>query len=98
MPHLQKNDVIAFLRDSKERFATRYGVRRIGLFGSVARDRASQASDLDVVVEMESPTFDRYMDLKFELEDRFGVQVDLVLSDTVKDRLRPVIERETVYA
>lgn len=98
MPHLQKNDVIAFLRDSKERFATRYGVRRIGLFGSIARDRASQASDLDVVVEMESPTFDRYMDLKFELEDRFGVQVDLVLSDTVKDRLRPVIERETVYA
>jgi uncharacterized protein len=98
MPDLRKEDVIAFLRDSKERFAEHYGVRRIGLFGSVARERVSQTSDLDVVVEMESPSFDRYMDLKFELEDRFGVQVDLVLSDTVKDRLRPIIERETVYA
>ena len=55
-------------------------------------------SDLDVLVEMSEPTFDRYMDLKFELEEAFGASVDLVLSDMVKERLRPIIEQEVVYA
>ena len=98
MPQLKKDEIIDYLRNSKQRFAREYGVRRIGLFGSVVSGRSTEANDLDVLVDMEAPTLDRYMDLKFELEDRFGVQVDLVLSDSVKDRLKPVIEQETVYA
>ena len=47
------------------------GVRRLGLFGSCARDEHSQSSDLDFVVEFERKSFDAYMDLKFFLEDLF---------------------------
>ena len=93
-----REEVLAFLKEARDRFARQYGVRRIGLFGSVARDTTCESSDLDILVEMEDPTFDRYMDLKFEIEDHFGVSVDLVLSETVKERLRPIIERETIYA
>jgi len=46
-----------------------------------------------VLVQLDEPTFDHYMDLKFYLEDLFGADVDLVLADTVKPRLRPSIER-----
>jgi hypothetical protein len=53
---------------------------------------------VDVLVEMSDPTFDHYMDLKFELEAALGSAVDLVLTETVKPRLRPVIEREVAYA
>jgi len=92
------DDILAYLRQSRERFAQLYSVRRIGIFGSAARGEAREDSDLDVLVEMSEPTFDRYMDLKFELEDAFGASVDLVLSDTMKERLRPIIEQEVVYA
>ncbi len=92
------NDILAYLRESRERFAQRYTVRRIGIFGSAARGEAGEGSDLDVLVEMAEPTFDRYMDLKFELEEALGAPVDLVLSDTIKERLRPIIEQEVVYA
>lgn len=93
-----KDEALAYLRASAERFARDFGVQRIGLFGSVVRGDASQSSDIDVLVELEAPTFDRYMDLKFDLEKQFGVPVDLVMRETLKERLRPAIERETVYA
>jgi len=38
------------------------------------------------------------MDLKYELEALFGQEVDLVMNDTIKPRLRPVIEKEAIYA
>ena len=95
---VSKDEVLKYLKEARDRFAREYGVRRIGLFGSTARDAPRKSSDVDLLVEMEAPTFDHYMDLKFEIEDHFGVSVDLVLSDTVKKRLRPAIERETIYA
>jgi predicted nucleotidyltransferase len=52
-------DVIDDRRDQLRRL----GVRRLGLFGSVARGEATEASDLDFVVELEPKTFDAYMDL-----------------------------------
>ena len=54
-------------------------------------------SDIDILVELEAPTFDGYMDLKFYLEDLFGRDVDLVMADSVKPRLRPYIAREVQY-
>ena len=93
-----KEEALAYLHEAIRRHAREYGVRRIGIFGSVARGQVSKPSDLDVLVDFENPTFDHYMDLKFELEDRFGISVDLVMAETLKERLRPAIERETLYA
>jgi uncharacterized protein len=76
----------------------RLGVRRLGLFGSAARDEAGPTSDLDFVVELDERTFDRYMDLKLFLEELFACRIDLVLSHSIKPKLRSAILRETVYA
>lgn len=95
---VNKEEALAYLHGAMERHAHEYGVRRIGIFGSVARGQISEPGDLDVLVDFEEPTFDHYMDLKFELEDRFGISVDLVMAETLKERLRPTIERETLYA
>ena len=73
-----------------------FGVRRLGVFGSCARGEATASSDLDFVVELETKSFDAYMDLKFFLEDMFDCSVDLVLEDTIKPRLRPYIMEELV--
>ncbi len=75
-----------------------FGVRSLALFGSAARNQAVETSDLDFLVEFEHKTFDNYMELKFFLEELFGVPVDLVLKDAVKPRLRSAILAEAVYA
>lgn len=76
----------------------KFGVKRIGIFGSFARGEESESSDLDFIVELERETFDDYMDLKFFLEDLFGRKVDLVLPDSIKPRLKPIIMKEVIYA
>lgn len=65
----------------------RYGVKRIGIFGSAARGTATRKSDLDFLVKFEKLTFDSYMDLKFMLERMFGKKVDLVTEETIKPAL-----------
>ena len=94
---IDRQKALNYLTGARERLATSYGVRRIGIFGSVARGTGRDSSDLDVLVDMDNPTFDRYMDLKFEIEDHLGAPVDLVFSSSLKERLRPSIERETIY-
>ncbi len=92
-----RDDVLQCLREHQQALR-RLGVRRLGLFGSIARGEGRGDSDLDFLVELERNSFDAYMDVKFFLEDTFQRPVDLVLADTVKPRLRDVILKETVYA
>jgi len=75
-----------------------FTVCSIGLFGSLVRNEADSESDIDILVDFVEPTFDHYMDLKFYLEKLFSREVDLVTADTVKPRLKNVINREVIYA
>ena len=93
----RRDDILKTLEHHREAIR-RFGARRLGLFGSCARGESTEASDLDFVVEFEIKSFDAYMGLKAFLEDLFGCQVDLVLANTIKPRLRESILDEAVYA
>jgi excisionase family DNA binding protein len=95
---LTREAILTFLEKTKKELYRRFSVQRIGLFGSFARDGAGSRSDVDLLVELEEPTFDHYMELKFFLEEHLNRSVDLVLSDTVKPRLKPLVAREVNYA
>ena len=90
--------ILEQLNQKAEELKQNFSVRSIGLFGSLARNEADSESDIDILVDFGEPTFDHYMDLKFYLERLFGRAVDLVTADTVKPRLKPLIEREVIYA
>ena len=90
--------VIERISGIQRELAEKYTVKRIGVFGSFARGDEKAESDVDIVVELAEPTFDHYMDLKFRLEEVLQRPVDLVLEDSIKKRLKPIIEREVVYA
>ncbi len=92
-----RDEVLMMLVENREALR-RYGVRRLGLFGSIARGESAPFSDLDFLVEFDAKSFDAYMDLKEFLEKLFGCPVDLVLADALKPRLRENILRETVHA
>ncbi|HUO57143.1 MAG TPA: nucleotidyltransferase family protein [bacterium] len=93
----KKEQIFNQLRKERD-FLNKSGVSRIGLFGSTARGNDREKSDLDFLIEMKSPTFDGYMDVKLRLEDLFHRRVDLVLSHRIKPRLREKILAETIYA
>lgn len=78
----------------------RFGVKRLGLFGSYARDEQKKESDVDLLVEFEKgmKTFDNYMDLKFFLEELFGCEVDLVIREALKPQLKPYVMGDIEYA
>ena len=75
----------------------KYGVKRIGLFGSYVQGTADASRDIDLLVELERLTFRDYMGLALFLEDLFEKKVDLVTTTSVKPRLKPYIEKEVEY-
>jgi predicted nucleotidyltransferase len=95
-PH--KNKVISALKEIAPILFEKYGVTRIGIFGSVARDDASQQSDVDIVYEMSRPNLFTVVHLKEELENVLHRPVDLV---RYRERMNPLlkkrIERDCVY-
>ena len=95
---LRRDEVIEVLRRHKAEFAERYGVTGLGVFGSVARDNATEASDVDVVVEMTNPDLFFMVHIKEALEEEFHRPVDVVsygkwMSRFMKNR----IDQEGVY-
>jgi hypothetical protein len=93
---VRRDDAIARLKANVERL-TAFGVRSLAIFGSVARDAATDANDVDLLVEFDSPpSFDQYMDLKFFLEDTLGARVALVTRRSVKPRVLPFVDREAI--
>lgn len=74
-------------------------MKRIGIFGSVARGEETDASDIDILVEFtqDHATFRNFMDLIQYLEDIFGRNVDLVTTGGIDPYLRPYIEDEVIW-
>ena len=74
------------------------GVEQLGLFGSIVRGEADPASDVDILVKLSNATFRHFMQVKFYLEDLLGRPVDLVLDESLREELRPIVQSEVVYA
>lgn len=89
---------LELLAQSKPVVAARYGVTRLALFGSTARDAARSDSDLDVLIAFDGPaTSERYFGVQFFLEDLFGCVIDLVTEKALRAELRPFVESEAVH-
>lgn len=94
---MQKERVLYVLRSCLPRLKA-LKVQSVAVFGSTARDEAGVDSDVDVLIEFsERANFDRYMEVKFLLEDLLGKRVDLVTRGALKPRMRPQVEQEAIY-
>jgi len=91
--------VLELLDKNGKDLKSKYHVKKIGIFGSVARNEASATSDVDILVEFEQPVdFFEFIDLKEHLEKLLGRRVDLVTVKALKAQLKERILREVVYA
>ena len=99
MKTVTKEEIARFIRRNKQEFLEKYGVRRIGLFGSIVRDELTEASDIDIVIEMDSEkkSLHSFLTFKRYLEKEFGRPVDLGIESTLKKTVKKEIEREILY-
>jgi len=95
---MEREQALELLAQHKPQLAQRYGVLRLALFGSTARDSANADSDIDILVAFDGPaTSKRYFGVQFYLEDLLGRPVDLVTEKALRAELRPYIEAEAVH-
>ena len=90
-------DVMETLKKHEREIKERYGVRRIGVFGSYVRGEQKETSDIDILVEFDEPTFDNFMNLSFYLEGLFGKKVDLITTRGMSPYFSPVVKKEVVW-
>jgi len=93
-----REKIIEYITLHKGELERKFGVTKIGLFGSYARDDAPSDSDIDIVVELEKPDVFNLIGIKQTLEEEFGKKVDVVrLWDHMSRSLRARIERDAIY-
>lgn len=96
---LSRDVVLKELKNHLSQFGRLYGVTKIGVFGSAARDELRQNSDIDVVVEMKEPDLFYLVHIKEELEKDFNRRVDIIrYRNTMNRCLKARIDREARYA
>jgi predicted nucleotidyltransferase len=96
---LSREAVLRELRNHRAEFGRLYGVTKIGVFGSVARDEPRKDSDIDVVVEMREPDLFYLVHIKETLEKDFQCPVDVIRYRTTMNRyLKARIDKDACYA
>ena len=95
---MTKNFILNFLKEYKQHFTKTYGVTKIGLFGSYARDEQKEDSDIDITVEIDSKnSFRSFFGLKKELEEKLGKKIDLGIESTLKPIAKKQIQKDLIY-
>ncbi|HBG18148.1 MAG: nucleotidyltransferase [Desulfobacterales bacterium GWB2_56_26] len=95
---MSKQEIIDIIRNSKPVLETRYGVKRLGLFGSYVREQQKKKSDIDLLVSFnhEIDLF-QFLDLREFLETRLRHKVDLVMESALKPAIGRRILAEVEY-
>jgi uncharacterized protein len=93
-----KQEIMGVLKDLTKELQDRFKVRRIGVFGSTITDTRRPDSDVDILVEFETPISGfLFVHLRDYLSECLGVPVDLVTPPALHPLIRDHIMREVVY-
>jgi predicted nucleotidyltransferase len=96
---MTKTDILYFLRSHKDEMNEKFGLVKIGLFGSYVRGEQREDSDIDLAVEIESSNkFRSFFGLKAYLENALQKEVDLGIESSIKPVVRQYITEEIEYA
>ena len=95
-----KKEILKYITENKSAFKKEFGLIKIGLFGSYAKDQNNNLSDIDLIVEFEPDTemlFEKKKTLKAIFQKRFSVEVDLCREKYIKKYYRKKILKSAIY-
>jgi len=95
---MKRNEILRILARFRELKRDEFGIVRLGVFGSVARDEMVDTSDVDIVVELAQPDLLALVGIKQELEELLHQRVDVVrYRDQMNPFLKRRIDQEAIY-
>ena len=99
MENLATDEIITYLRQNMALLNERFGVTRIGIFGSFARGDQTPASDIDMIIEMEEDRKNLHLFLRLKrfLEDEMARKVDLGFEHSIKPAIKEKVLRQVLY-
>ena len=93
-----KEEILNALRNWKVDAQTKYGLTRLGLFGSCARGQQREDSDIDICFDGETPSLFTMARMENELEELMGCPVQMtMLHDGLPEGLKNAIKRDVIY-
>jgi len=93
------DSTIQIINANFERLKKDYKVKKIGIFGSLARGEQNKNSDVDIIIELYEPIgFFKFIELEEFLSKILKRKVDLVTKKALKPVIKKSILKETVYA
>ena len=95
---IDKTNILNYLKEHYSEFKNKYNVEKIGLFGSYARDEATENSDIDIFVKMEPSLFDMVA-IKEQIENDLNRKVDIIREHkNIKPIFLKMIKKDLIYA
>ena len=95
---IDKTNILNYLKEHYSEFKNKYNVEKIGLFGSYARDEATENSDIDIFVKMKPSLFDMVA-IKEQIENDLDRKVDIIREHkNIKPIFLKMIQKDLIYA
>jgi uncharacterized protein len=95
---MKKEKIIEIVAEHKEELKNRFGVEKIGLFGSYARGEETKNSDIDFVVELSKPDLFLLVAVKNFLQEILDAEVDIVRNrERMNNLLKKRIQNDAIY-
>ena len=96
---MNRTELLNILRKHKPILKERFGVTELTLFGSFARDQATETSDIDIIVKFNGPATSKgYFGTISYLEEQLGRTVDLATHKSLRPEILPFVEKDTKMA
>mgnify|MGYP002700456938 CR=1 FL=1 len=94
---MNRKEALNILSRCKPILQERYKLTALALFGSTARDSATEKSDIDILVDFDGPaTSKHFFGVQFYLEDMLGTSVDLVTRKALRKELEPYVTSDCI--
>jgi len=95
---MDREEIIQLLKTFKEENKNKYHIEQLGIFGSVAKNRIKEESDIDIVVNLTKQDLFELIGIKQDLEEKLKSPIDIVsYRETMNSFLKKRIDEEAVY-
>lgn len=99
MEVLAIEEILEYLRSKKNFFYEKFGVTRMGIFGSFVQNTQTPLSDIDIAIEMqtEKKNIHNFLELKRFLEQELSIKVDIGFESALKPIIKNKIKEKIIY-
>ena len=95
---INRDEILNLLRNYKNNNLNKYNIIELGLFGSIARNQASEDSDVDICIKTKTPDMFALVHIKEELQNLLSNSIDIVrIRDKMNPYLKKRIDNEAIY-